>query len=439
MNEKVEVSVVCITYNQEKYVSKMLESLVNQKTSFRYEILIHDDASTDETPNIIRKYEKRFPNLIKAICNEQNQFALGKNPNIEQNYPRVKGKYIAYCEGDDYWSDENKLQLQYDSLEKNDDCSVCVHSVNCISENDTVLEQSFPIIEIPEGIILSNEYYKLELCKTGWLFQTSSYFIRTSVVRKFVNDYKENTYPVGDLPLILFSVAQGNCYYIKRFMSCYRMNSGGYMTKLKYNKNRITHCKEFINGHKNFDKIILSSYGWQVPYKTANGEHGVASLAPKANSFEWVSETDNDQGKAIWPPKEDEIISILTKNLNKNTKIKDITFLNNILYALDMVYIKCNNASYIIPYPENPEALNADAGKYKIETGKCYRVDKFIKIMNSMFDESSVKNSDSNTVGSIALPYRKSYTLLYVIAAGILIGIIVLIAVFRHRFFHITQ
>lgn len=193
---------------------------------------------------------------------------------------------------------------------------------------------------------------------------------------------------------------------------------------------------EYYKQSKNFDKIILSSYGWQVPYKTANGEHGVASLAPKANSFEWVSETDNDQGKAIWPPKEDEIISILTKNLNKNTKIKDITFLNNILYALDMVYIKCNNTSYIIPYPENPEALNADAGKYKIETGKCYRVDKFIKIMNSMFDESSVKNSDSNTVGSIALPYRKSYTLLYVIAAGILIGIIVLIAVFRHRFFH---
>ena len=62
---------------------------------------------------------------------------------------------------------------------------------------------------------------------------------------------------------------------------------------------------------KNFDKIILSSYGWQVPYKTANDEHGVASLAPKANSFEWVSETDNDQRKAIWPPKEDEIISIL--------------------------------------------------------------------------------------------------------------------------------
>ena len=122
----------------------------------------------------------------------------------------------------------------------------------------------------------------------------------------------------------------------------------------------------------------------------------------------------------------------------ENSK-SDIKFLNNILYALDMVYIKCNNASYIIPYPENPEALNADAGKYKIETGKCYRVDKFIKIMNSMFDESSVKNSDSNTVGSIALPYRKSYTLLYVIAAGILIGIIVLIAVFRHRFFHITQ
>ena len=196
---------------------------------------------------------------------------------------------------------------------------------------------------------------------------------------------------------------------------------------------------EYYKQNKNFDKIILSSYGWQVPYKTANGEHGVASLAPKANSFEWVSETDNDQGKAIWPPKEDEISSILTKNLNKNTKIKDITFLNNILYALDMVYIKCNNASYIIPYPENPEALNADAGKYKIETGKCYRVDKFIKIMNSMFDESGVKNSDSNTVGSIALPYRKSYTLLYVIAAGILIGIIVLIAVFRHRFFHITQ
>ena len=123
MNEKVEVSVVCITYNQEKYVSKMLESLVNQKTSFRYEILIHDDASTDETPNIIRKYEKRFPNLIKAICNEQNQFALGKNPKIEQNNPRVKGKYIAYCEGDDYWCDDYKLEKQVTIFESNPECT----------------------------------------------------------------------------------------------------------------------------------------------------------------------------------------------------------------------------------------------------------------------------------------------------------------------------
>ena len=98
---KIEVSVVCLTYNQEKYVGKMLESLVKQKTNFEYEILVHDDASTDDTQKIISDYAEKYPELIRPILQKENQFSKGINPNIKFNYPRVRGKYIAYCEGDD--------------------------------------------------------------------------------------------------------------------------------------------------------------------------------------------------------------------------------------------------------------------------------------------------------------------------------------------------
>ena len=220
----IEVSVVCITYNQGLYVDQMLKSIVNQNTNFDYEILIHDDASSDDTQKIIMKYAKKYPQLIKPIFQKSNQYSKGINPNIAYNYPRVQGKYIAYCEGDDFWSSPDKLQKQYDAMEKNNTCALCVHDVQCVYQNGELARMKFPPIKMKEGIIPTNDYMRLELKDAGWLFQTSSYFIRSNVIRKFVQEYR-NHYPVGDLPLVLFSLQYGNCYYLKDVMSCYRLNS----------------------------------------------------------------------------------------------------------------------------------------------------------------------------------------------------------------------
>lgn len=120
------VSVCCITYNHEPYIAQSLDGFLMQKTSFPFEVLIHDDASTDRTADIIREYEKKFPKIIKPIYQKENQYSKGNRAILASFvYPRAKGKYIALCEGDDYWIDENKLQMQVDFLEKNPEYGMC--------------------------------------------------------------------------------------------------------------------------------------------------------------------------------------------------------------------------------------------------------------------------------------------------------------------------
>ena len=108
--KKIMVSICCLTYNQEAYVRQALEGFVGQKTSFSYEILIHDDASTDRTAKIIREYALLYPDRVKPILQTENQYAKGlTNVSGTYNFPRAKGRYIAMCEGDDYWTDPYKL------------------------------------------------------------------------------------------------------------------------------------------------------------------------------------------------------------------------------------------------------------------------------------------------------------------------------------------
>lgn len=259
MLDKIQVSIVCITYNHEKFIAKMLDSLLSQKTNFKYEILIHDDASKDRTQEIIRDYANKYPNIIKPILQKENQWSKGINPNITYNYPRIQGEYVAYCEGDDYWSDVNKLQLQYDAMEQNKECAICVHKTQCVSLSNEKINREFPPIELEEGIITSQAYITMELREVGWLFQTSSYFIRAEVVKKYASSYV-NKYPVGDLPLVLFSLQEGSCYYISRKMSCYRVDSGGAMSKLKSREKKIAHFNKIIAGHEDFDKMTFYKY-----------------------------------------------------------------------------------------------------------------------------------------------------------------------------------
>jgi glycosyltransferase involved in cell wall biosynthesis len=121
-NIKILVSICCVTYNQKKYITECLNGFINQKTNFNYEILVHDDASTDGTSDIVKKYEKYHPKLFRNVYQKQNQFLI-QNTLTNILFPMAKGKYIALCEGDDYWTDPLKLQKQVDFLDQNSKCS----------------------------------------------------------------------------------------------------------------------------------------------------------------------------------------------------------------------------------------------------------------------------------------------------------------------------
>ena len=121
------VSIVCNAYNQEDYIEETILSFINQKADFDFEILIHDDASTDRTQKIIKEYCQKYPNLIFPILQVENQYSKGVSILRDIQIPRAKGKYIALCEGDDYWIDEYKLQKQVQLLETKEDIKMCSH------------------------------------------------------------------------------------------------------------------------------------------------------------------------------------------------------------------------------------------------------------------------------------------------------------------------
>lgn len=209
------VSIVCTAYNHEKYIADAIESFLMQEMDFEYEILIHDDASTDRTPEIIKQYESKYPDLIKPIYQTENQYSKGVKI-WHFNMERAKGKYIAVCEGDDYWTDPYKLQKQVDYMEKHPECSMCVHAVYKVSPEKTKMKSHvrpnrgnkvFIVEEVIEG--------------SGGLFATNS-ILYPVVFGENRPDFYENA-PVSDYPLAIYLALQGTVYYIDEFMSAYRV------------------------------------------------------------------------------------------------------------------------------------------------------------------------------------------------------------------------
>ncbi len=133
------LAVICLTYNQESFIRDAIHGFLCQKTDFPFKVIIHDDASTDETAKIVREYEDKYPNIVKCIYQERNLYSRGisRHPYIE---PHLDVKYIANCDGDDYWLDEYKLQKQVDYLQQNEDCSLTYHAfINFDHEQQQVL------------------------------------------------------------------------------------------------------------------------------------------------------------------------------------------------------------------------------------------------------------------------------------------------------------
>lgn len=219
MEKRLKVSVCCVTYNHVDYIADAIESFLMQRTVFPFEILIHDDASTDRTPMIIREYEKRYPGLIKGVYQKENQYSRGEKVS-RFLLERAKGDYIAICEGDDYWTDPKKLQRQVDYMEAHSDCTLCVHAATHIDTAGKFLKTK------TRPARRSRRFYTEEVIEGGGgLFPTNSFLYPA----RFATGRPEYYYqsPVGDYPLAIYLATQGYVYYMDRLMSAYRVNVEG--------------------------------------------------------------------------------------------------------------------------------------------------------------------------------------------------------------------
>lgn len=238
------VSIACTTYNQAGYIRECLDGLIMQKTNFKFEILIHDDASTDGTDLIIKEYQSKYPDLIFPILQSKNQFSSGiKGILVTYIFPKCQGKYIALCEGDDFWTDQNKLQIQTDFLEKYPNHSICFHPVRVFFENSKKADSVFPISN------KSSDFTFESLLKANFI-QTNSVMYRKQNYKKAAT----NVNP-GDWYLHLYHAQFGKIGFINKVMSAYRRHSGGIWWKDEDNK--VEFWERNALDHLNFYNEVL--------------------------------------------------------------------------------------------------------------------------------------------------------------------------------------
>jgi glycosyltransferase involved in cell wall biosynthesis len=220
---KIMVTVFICTYNHKDYIRQAIESVLSQKTSYKYEIVIHDDASTDGTRSIIEEYLRQYPETIKAMLNEENLYQKDRHlfelrgQELFKNW--MKGKYCAILEGDDYWIDDNKLQYQIDFMESHKEYVACAHNtykynmysgkkrkMYCNKDHDVTI---FDVVDWKDRAFHANSL----------VFEREKMIDRPTFCEKMGE--------IGDYPMAIYLVLSGKIMYFKRVMSVYRYGVKG--------------------------------------------------------------------------------------------------------------------------------------------------------------------------------------------------------------------
>lgn len=257
------VSVCCLVYNHAPFLRECFEGFVMQKTNFSIEILVHDDASTDGSQEIIKEYTAKYPTLFKPIYQKENQYSKGGGIMQKYLYPRAKGKYIALCEGDDYWTDPYKLQKQVDFLETHLDYSLCCHRYRIYNQNTDTWEDDYvaeKFKEFPDGFSFSNkENFEC------WITKTMTLMFRAS--EQLWKSFQQYSY-TRDVHLNYHLLKQGKGYCFPWDGAVYRRHEGGVFALKDVNEKQYVQyiiIKEIWQ--KNKEDIELNDY-WQTINKT---------------------------------------------------------------------------------------------------------------------------------------------------------------------------
>lgn len=229
-NNEIVVSINTLAYNHEKYIAQCIEGILMQKTNFAFELLIHDDASTDKTADIIREYEKKYPNIVKPIYQIENQWSKKIKISSTHQYPRAKGKYIAFCEGDDYWIDKNKLQIQVDFLENNPEYGMCFHGAIEHYEDGSIPDRVFSKLK-------TKKYTANEIIK-HWIIPTASVVIRGALLNDdlYARVSSDKRIIYGDITLFIFLGTRSKIWCSSEVMSVYRRHEGGVVFSFSFER-----------------------------------------------------------------------------------------------------------------------------------------------------------------------------------------------------------
>jgi glycosyltransferase involved in cell wall biosynthesis len=250
------VSVCIITFNQERFIRQAVESALAQKTTFEFEIVVGDDASTDATPRILADLERLYAPRLRVLARAKN---IGINRNLAATMQECRGKYIAFLEGDDYWIDEEKLQLQYDYLESHAEYAISFHPVEA-RHDETGEVRRLPKERIPERTTLK------DLIERGNYIPTPSMMFRNRGLT-----FPESFYDlrIGDLPMNVMNASFGDVGLIDRTMAVYRIHAGGTFSSVA-NADRVREVirmYSFVNEYlgRRYDKTItaIQSY-WEA-------------------------------------------------------------------------------------------------------------------------------------------------------------------------------
>ncbi|MDR1505338.1 MAG: glycosyltransferase [Prevotella sp.] len=296
-DQKSLLTVCCVAYNQETYIRDALESFVMQKTDFPFYVLIGDDASCDSTPNIICEYAEKYPAIVKPILRDEN---IGATRNSLDLYSRVDTKYVALCDGDDYWTDPNKLQIQVDFLEKHKNFTICFHPVLAKWQDRTHEDEILPPLK---RIKNRNVFGFRDLLKGNVIYSSSVVFRWQLAGRSEI--FPEDIVP-GDWFLQLLHAWRGKVGFINKLMSVYRINHTSWET--------------------NTEDEIYRKYGYGILcfYDAVEKEFGISQTKAKRRSVV----------KMFYPLPAMDIVKVLTKYPVLVPKVKRHYCINAVFYKM---------------------------------------------------------------------------------------------------------
>ena len=304
--KELKVSVRVIAYNHENYIAHTLDSILEQKTDFPFEIIVHDDASTDATADIIREYEKAFPTIIKAFIQKENQWSKGGEEITKFFSENTQGKYIAECEGDDFWINPKRMQEQVDFLESHPEFYATAARRIRVDENEKII----PYLHYKKDVIITpkNVFNMPEMLHAS-TFMYPNYLRVPEMVKK--GKRMIQTKVVGDWRLLMLLIDTGDIYVSKEKYSAIRRvlrpDASNYNSIMKFQRNKfdvlknrfVSDCAmkelEFERIHYKFSKPKLAAKFWLESLRASTEEKEYARMLykneyiPRMNKIEAVT------------------------------------------------------------------------------------------------------------------------------------------------------